>query len=157
MNMKKDITARKTSQVKVKKEKPAERSLVKRKEDGAIEKAREAEFEAICAEDSEELKEINERMRELNSEFFKLHKLWFKTQQKGLHLPVEHLKATFKESEFTSFLGEIFGGVFCKTKAIEEKMDGINGELESIDEKIKEVNEEFDELKKRKKEILSGR
>lgn len=155
--MKKDITARKTSQVKVKKEKPAERSLVKRKEDDAIEKAREAEFEAICTEDSEELKEINERMRELNAEFFRLHKLWFKTQQKGLHLPVEHLKATFKESEFTSFLGEIFGGVFCKTKAIEEKMDGINGELESIDEKIKEVNEEFDELKKRKKEILSGK
>ena len=41
--MKKDITARKTSQVKVKKEKPAERSLVRRKEDGAIEKAREEE------------------------------------------------------------------------------------------------------------------
>lgn len=155
--MKKELAARKTLQVKVKKEKPAERSLVKRKEDAAVEKTRETEFEAICPEDSEELKEINERMRELNTEFFKLHKLWFKTQQKGLHLPVEHLKATFKESEFTSFLGEIFGGVFCKTKAIEEKMDGINGELESIDEKIKEVNEEFDELKKRKKEILSGK
>lgn len=157
MNMKKDIVARKTSQVKVKKAKPAERSLVKRKEDGAIEKVCEQEFKAICGEDSEELKEINERMRELNSQFFKLNKIWFKTQRKSLHLPVEHLKAAFKESEFTSFLGEIFGGVFCKTKAIEEKMDSINSELESIDEKIKEVNEEIAELTKRKKDILSGR
>lgn len=155
--MKKELAARKTSQVKVKKAKPEERSLVKHKEDRAIEKAREPEFKAICGEDSEELKEINERMRELNSQFFRLNKIWFKTQRKSLHLPVEHLKAVFKESEFTSFLGEIFGGVFCKTKAIEEKMEDINRELESIDEKINEVNEEIAELTKRKKDILSGR
>lgn len=155
--MKKEVTARKTSQAGVKKVKHAKRTLVKRKEDMAVEIAREDEFEAICAGDSEELKEINERMRELNSEFFRLHKLWFRTQKKGLHLPVEHLKASFKESEFTNFLGEIFGGVFCKTKAIEEKMDGIDRELKSIDEKIDEVNEEFEELKKRKKDILGSK
>jgi chromosome segregation ATPase len=118
-----------------------------------IEKKRAREVEAIAIEEPEEIKEINERIRELNIKFFKLNKLWFKTQQKGLHLPVEHLKAAFKESEFTSFLGEIFGGVFCKTKAIEDKMAGINGELESIDEKINEVNQEIKELTERKKKI----
>lgn len=108
-------------------------------------------------QESDELKEINARIRELNVKFFKLHKKWFLTQKKGLHLPVEHLKASFKESEFTNFLGEIFGGVFCKTRAIEEKMDELKAELEAIDEDIKEVNDEIKALNQRRDEIIKNR
>lgn len=120
----------------------------------AVEKSAEKEYEALCPEDVEDLRELDAEIKKLNLKVLKLHKLWFETHRKGLHLPVEHLKASFSESEFTNFLGEIFGGVFCKTKAIEEKMEAQRRELDGIDERTKEVEAEIAELKRRRDEIL---
>ncbi len=129
-------------------------AIVKKGLSSAVEKVAEKEYEALCPEDSEELRELDAELKKLNLKVLKLHKLWFETHRKGLHLPVEHLKASFQESEFTNFLGEVFGGVFCKTKAIEEKMEAQKRELDEIDERTKEVEEKIAELNSRRAKIL---
>lgn len=131
-----------------------DKAIVKTRAARAVEKTAEKEYEALCPDDADELRELDAEIKKLNLKVLKLHKLWFETHRKGLHLPVEHLKASFQESDFTNFLGEIFGGVFCKTKAIEEKMEVQKRELDGIDERTKEVEDEIAELKKRRAEIL---
>ncbi|HOD38943.1 MAG TPA: hypothetical protein PKW98_11455 [Candidatus Wallbacteria bacterium] len=131
-----------------------DKAIVKAGSSRAVEKAAEKEYEALCPEDAEDLRELDAELKKLNLKVLKLHKLWFETHRKGLHLPIEHVKASFSESEFTNFLGEIFGGVFCKTKAIEEKMEAQRRELDEIDERTKEVEDEIAELKSRRAKIL---
>ncbi len=68
---------------------------------------------------------------------------------------VPHLKAVFQESEFTEFLGEIFGGMFCKTKAIEEKMADLDDKYEESESECRWHDEEARRLEKIKDEIIA--
>jgi len=108
----------------------------------------------LTPEELIEVNELREEIREHNRQFFAISKQSLKITLEKSKLMVPHLKAAFQESEFTEFLGEIFGGMFCKTKAIEEKMEELDEKYEESESECRWHDEEARRLGKIRSEII---